>query len=74
MIYNDLQPITINYNSIVIKSSVLCTKANRLLTKVQATTPNYGTHSTTINEWNQILVTATLLECERIAKVTTFKL
>ena len=36
--------------------------------------PNYGTHSTTINEWDQILVAATLLECEQITKLATFKL
>jgi len=36
--------------------------------------PNYGTHSTTIDEWNQILVTATLLECEQIAELTSYKL
>jgi len=36
--------------------------------------PNYGTHSTTIDEWNQILVTATLLKCERIAKLANYKL
>jgi len=36
--------------------------------------PNYGTHSTTIDEWNQILVAATLLECERIAELANYKL
>ena len=36
--------------------------------------PNYRTHSTTIDKWNQILVTATLLECERIVKLTDYKL
>jgi len=36
--------------------------------------PNYGTHSTTIDEWNQILVAATLLKCERIAKLANYKL
>ena len=36
--------------------------------------PNYGTHSTTIDEWNQILVTATLLECEWITELANYKL
>ena len=36
--------------------------------------PNYRTHSTTINEWNQILAAATLLECEQIAKLANYKL
>jgi len=36
--------------------------------------PNYGTHSTTINEWNQILVAATLVECKRIIKLANYKL
>jgi len=36
--------------------------------------PNYGTHSTTIDEWNQILVAATLLECERITELASYKL
>jgi len=36
--------------------------------------PNYGTHSTTIDEWNQILVAATLLECEQIAELASYKL
>jgi len=36
--------------------------------------PNYGTHSTTIDEWNQILVAATLLECEWIVKLANHKL
>jgi len=36
--------------------------------------PNFGTHSTTIDEWNHILVAATLLECERIADLANFKL
>jgi len=36
--------------------------------------PNYGTHSTTIDEWNQILVAATLLECEQIVKLANYKL
>jgi len=35
--------------------------------------PNYGTHSTTIDEWNQILVAATLLKCQRIVKLATYK-
>ena len=36
--------------------------------------PNYRTHSTTIDEWNQILVADTLLECERIAELASYKL
>jgi len=36
--------------------------------------PNYGTHSTTIDEWNQILVAATLLECEWIVELANYKL
>jgi len=36
--------------------------------------PNYGTHSTTIDKWNQILVAATLLECEQIAELASYKL
>ena len=36
--------------------------------------PNFGTHSTTIDEWNHILIAATLLECEHIANLANFKL